>query len=334
MGDAPALLSGLPKGRFRVTEPCESANMTREATWWAVARSEEVAGTKPISVDIGDQPVVLWRDAGGVVRALEDRCPHRRAPLSLGCVLASGMIQCGYHGWTYDGANGRLVDIPNLKGDQKYPPTYRAAAFAVEESGGFVRVCINSKATAPDPSTDVLPLSGSTDVTIAQDQFVAALFDDPGLVIAIKGVRFSPYLMAELHVADGRLVLERNCQWASPHWPAPFSSDFPISLRISTDPVTGESDLLLRDAAFNRLLEATLAPIPAARGVTQVRWRARLGDQRPGVMAKLLGAGAPFAVRPAIEGAALRVLKPSASILAEDLRRQVNAETIEGADHA
>ena len=334
MGDEPNPATFLPKGRLRATEPCETASMASGATWWAVAHSEEVGGTKPISVDIGDQPVVLWRDAGGVVRALEDRCPHRRAPLSLGCVLASGMIQCGYHGWTYDGANGRLVDIPNLKGEQKYPPTYRAAAFAVEESGGFVRVCLDPKASAPSPSAVSLPLSGSTDVTIAHDQFVAALFDDPGLVIAIRGVRFSPYLMAELHVADGRLVLERNCQWASPHWPAPFSSDFPISLRISTDPVTGQSDLLLRDAAFNRLLEATLAPVPAARGVTQVRWRARLGDQRPGIMAKLLGVGAPFAVRPAIEGAALRVLKPSASILAEDLRRQVNAETIEGADHA
>ena len=330
MGDAPALLSGLPKGRFPATEPCESASMTSGATWWAVARSEEVAGTKPISVDIGDQPVVLWRDAGGVVRALEDRCPHRRAPLSLGCVLASGMIQCGYHGWTYDGANGRLVDIPNLKGEQKYPPTYRAAAFAVEESGGFVRVCLDPKATAPEPSDASLPLSGTANVSVGHDQFVAALFDDPGLVIAIRGVRFSPYLMAELHLADGRLVLERNCQWASPHWPAPFSSDFPISLRISTDPATGQSDLLLRDAGFNRLLEATVAPVPAARGVTQVRWRARLGVKRPGVMARLLGAGAPFAVRPAIDGAALRVLKPSASIHAEDLRRQVS----QGANHA
>ena len=308
--------------------------MANAATWWAVARSEEVVGTKPISVDIGGQPVVLWRDAGGVVRALEDRCPHRRAPLSLGCVLASGMIQCGYHGWTYDGANGRLVDIPNLKGEQKYPPTYRALAFGVVESGGFVRVCLDPKAPAPQASSADLPLSGSADVTVSHAAFVDALFDDPGLVIAIRGVRFSPYPMSELHVEGGRLVLERNCQWASPHWPAPFSSDFPISLRIATDPVTGESDLVLRDAGFDRLLEATLAPVPAARGVTQVRWRARLGEQRHGLMARLLGAGAPFAVRPAIDGAALRVLKPSASILAEDLRQQIIARIDEGADHA
>jgi nitrite reductase/ring-hydroxylating ferredoxin subunit len=297
--------------------------MTGTQPWWAVARSEEISSEKPINVDIGDQPVVLWRDAGGIVRALEDRCPHRRAPLSLGCILKSGMIQCGYHGWTYDGANGRLVDIPNLKGEQKYPPTYRARAFAVAESGGFVCVCLDAKADPPAPATATMPLTGTTNVTIDHAAFISALFDDPGLVLAIKGVRFSPYLMDELAVKDGRLTLERNCQWASPHWPAPFSSDFPISLRIATDPVTGESDLLLRDAGFNPLLEATIAPVPAARGVTQVRWRAKLGSKRPGLMATLMGMGSPFTVLGTIDGAALRVLKPSASIHAGDLRAQI-----------
>ena len=76
--------------------------------WWALARSEEVTPAKPINVDLAGQPIVLWRDHEGHVRALEDRCPHRRAPLSLGCVLGNGMMQCGYHGWTFDGATGHL----------------------------------------------------------------------------------------------------------------------------------------------------------------------------------------------------------------------------------
>ena len=67
-----------------------------KAPWWILARSEEVTGKKPLSVDIGDQPIVMWRDNQGVVRALEDRCPHRRAPLSLGCIRDNGWIQCTY----------------------------------------------------------------------------------------------------------------------------------------------------------------------------------------------------------------------------------------------
>jgi nitrite reductase/ring-hydroxylating ferredoxin subunit len=302
-----------------------------EDDWWAVARSEEVTGDKPINVDIGDQPIVLWRDKAGVVRALEDRCPHRRAPLSLGCVLASGHIQCGYHGWTYDGENGRLVNIPNLKGEQKYPPLYRAVPFAVTESGGFVRVCLSAKAVPPSALALTLPLAGTETVALDHTQFINALFDDPALVIAVKGVHFTPYLMTELAEQDGKLVLERSCQWKSPHWPSPFSSDFPITLRISTDPVTGESDLLLRDDAFNPLLSATIAPVPAARGVTQVRWRAQLSEKRPGVMAKLMGVGTPFQVRASIDGAALRVLKPSASIHAVALREEIAARHTQSA---
>jgi len=107
--------------------------------WWAVARSEEVTSQKPLSVDIGDQPLVLWRDNQGIARALEDRCPHRRAPLSLGCIRDNGWIQCGYHGWSYDGETGRLKEIPNMKDQQKFPPVYKAHEFGVFEQGGFVR---------------------------------------------------------------------------------------------------------------------------------------------------------------------------------------------------
>lgn len=291
--------------------------------WWAVARSEEVTNAKPINVDLGDQPIVLWRDAGGVARALEDRCPHRRAPLSLGCVLGNGMIQCGYHGWTYDGETGHLKDIPNLKSTQKFPPLYRAKPYAVAEMGGFVRVSVDVKAIPPGADTPALPLSGTMQVSVPHSEFLNALYDDPALVLAIRGVRFTPYLATELIEANGRLVMERNCQWAGPRWPAPFIPEFPASLLISTEPETGESELILRDADFNELLRVILAPVPGGRSVTQVRWRAKLASNRPGVMAKVMGTGAPFEILPAVDGAALRVLRPSVSVHAEALRQNI-----------
>jgi len=294
-----------------------------EAIWWAVARSEEISADKPFNVDIGDQPIVLWRDTDGTVRALEDRCPHRRAPLSLGCILGSGAIQCGYHGWTFDGENGQLVDIPNLKSDRKFPPVYKAVAFAVQESAGFVRICLDAKAAPPPCDDFALPLHGTSIVALDHEHWIDALFDDPSLVIAIRGVRFSPYLLTELRERDGLLLLERSCQWASLHWPAPFTSDFPISLRIVTDPVTGETELTLLDDEFNLLFHAALAPVPAARGVTQVRWRAVLAPELPSLMAKAMRTGTPFKVFDHVDGAALRVLKPSASIHASDLREEI-----------
>jgi nitrite reductase/ring-hydroxylating ferredoxin subunit len=300
----------------------ESRHMNSESLWWAVARSEEVTRAKPLNVDLGDQPIVLWRDAEGAPRALEDRCPHRRAPLSLGCILGNGMIQCGYHGWTYDGATGHLEDIPNLKGERKFPAVYRAIPFAVCESGGFVRICADPKAVPPAQHGGALPLSGTAELSLPHAEFLNALYDDPSLVLSIRGVRFTPYLATELMEANGRLVMERNCQWAGPRWPAPFIPEFPAALHISTEPETGESELVLRDADFNELLRVVLAPVPAGRGVTQIRWRAKLASRRPGVMAKCIGAGSPFAILPAVDAAALRVLRPSASVHAEALRQK------------
>jgi nitrite reductase/ring-hydroxylating ferredoxin subunit len=288
--------------------------------WWKVARSEEVSSRKPLSVDLGDQPLVLWRDAGGVARALEDRCPHRRAPLSLGCIKENGSIQCGYHGWTYEGESGRLKEIPNMKDQQKFPPTYRAKAFAVVESGGFVSVNLDANAVPPEPSSEVMVQSGTSHVALEHGHYLDALFDDPGLVIAIRGVQFTPYLMSELQERDGWLEMERFCHWGKLHLPSYASAEFPISLVSRTDIRTGETELELRDDEFRTLMRVRLAPVPAARGVTQIRWRVGFGQELVTRQARNLRGPHFFVAKQAIDAAALRTLKPSVSLHGHKLR--------------
>jgi hypothetical protein len=87
--------------------------------------------------------------------------------------------------------------------------------------------------------------------------------------------------------------------------------------------VTGETDLTLLDDEFRSQFRAVLAPVPAARGITQVRWRAALAPGRRHLMARAMGIGTPFRVFDHVDGAALRVLKPSASIHASDLRESI-----------
>jgi nitrite reductase/ring-hydroxylating ferredoxin subunit len=291
---------------------------TSLAPWWAVARSEEVSGTKPLSVDVGEQPLVLWRDKGGIVRALEDRCAHRRAPLSLGCIKENGWIQCGYHGWIYDGENGRLKEIPNMKDKQKFPALYKAMVFQTREAAGLVRLSLDPAATPAQGSSagqdsPTLPLSGTVHVGLAHEQYLAALFDDPSLLISIRGIAFTSYLMSEVHLENGLLMMERSCQRGALHWPAPFSPEFPYTLLLATHPITGETELTLRDANLQDHLRVILAPVPAARGVTSVRWRAMLckGTQM---------FGNPLTVHSSIDAAKLRVLKPTASVHGAELR--------------
>jgi nitrite reductase/ring-hydroxylating ferredoxin subunit len=301
------------------------------STWWAVARSEEVTGKKPLSVDIGDRPVVLWRDQNGHARALEDRCPHRRAPLSLGCIRKEGWIQCGYHGWSYDGETGRVREIPNLKNEQRFSPVYRAEHFAVHEAAGFVRVSQNAEAIPPQSAAVDMPLSGTAHVALDHDRYLAALFDEPGLLLSIIGVHFTTYLMSELHEQDGQLVMERSCQWKRPHWPAAFSSDYPLTLTSSTEPVTGETALLLRDRDFRELLSMRLAPVPAGRGVTSVRWRGVHGADLPSLVGRALQWLNPINVHSTVDGTALRTLKPTASVVFDELRRALSPSPAQSA---
>jgi nitrite reductase/ring-hydroxylating ferredoxin subunit len=300
-----------------------------DSTWWAVALSEEVTGDKPLSVDIGERPVVLWRDLQGQVRALEDRCPHRRAPLSLGCIRKEGWIQCGYHGWSYDGETGRVMEIPNLKNEHRFSSVYRVERFAVQEAAGFVRVALNVDAVPPAAAALEMPLSGTAHVALDHERYLTALFDDPGLLLTLFGVHFTPYLMSELHEQNGELVMERSCQWKLPHWPAAFSSDYPLNLISSTDPKSGETELVLNDRDFRELLSMRLAPVPAGRGVTAVRWRALQGAGLPRWVGRMLKWFDPIHVHTTVDAAALRKLKPTASVVFEELRRGLQPSLVQ-----
>lgn len=85
-----------------------------------------------------DAPLVLFRDAAGVARALVDRCPHRNVPLSLGAVQADGTLQCGYHGWRFDGI-GRCTAVPALEASLADAASPRdVLSRAVREQDGIV----------------------------------------------------------------------------------------------------------------------------------------------------------------------------------------------------
>jgi vanillate O-demethylase monooxygenase subunit len=53
---------------------------------------------------------VFYRGEEGRVASLEDFCPHRGAPLSLGFV-SEGKLVCGYHGLEM-GCDGKTIAMP------------------------------------------------------------------------------------------------------------------------------------------------------------------------------------------------------------------------------
>jgi phenylpropionate dioxygenase-like ring-hydroxylating dioxygenase large terminal subunit len=113
--------------------------------WYVAAWSHEVA-QQPLGVCIVDEPIVLYRRADGTVVALEDRCPHRHAPLSLGRVEGDD-IRCMYHGLRF-GCDGVCKEVP---GTDTIPPRAIARSFPVVERSSWIWVWTGDPAKA-DPA--------------------------------------------------------------------------------------------------------------------------------------------------------------------------------------
>jgi phenylpropionate dioxygenase-like ring-hydroxylating dioxygenase large terminal subunit len=113
--------------------------------WYPVAPSWQV-GNAPIGITRLSRQIVLWRDAGGQVHALEDRCPHRGARLSLGWNLGE-RVACWYHGVEVDGS-GKVCNVPAVKtcpmeGEQ------RVRSYPVQERCGAIFLWFGVDAKAP-----------------------------------------------------------------------------------------------------------------------------------------------------------------------------------------
>ncbi len=102
--------------------------------WFVACRSGALRGDRPLAVTLQGSPLALFRGEGGRPAALEDRCPHRNAPLSAGRVRG-GQVECAYHGWRFE-AGGACVAVPGLTSR----PHGRATAHACVEQDGYVWV--------------------------------------------------------------------------------------------------------------------------------------------------------------------------------------------------
>jgi phenylpropionate dioxygenase-like ring-hydroxylating dioxygenase large terminal subunit len=127
--------------------------------WYVAGLSQEFPPETLSGQVIAERPVVLWRSAAGSVVAFDNRCAHKRMPISEGRFIANGLVECAYHGLVYD-ASGRCVRIPSQP-EGPIPPQVRLRPFPVVERDGLVWVWPGDpeKAAAEKPP----PLAEITD---------------------------------------------------------------------------------------------------------------------------------------------------------------------------
>jgi phenylpropionate dioxygenase-like ring-hydroxylating dioxygenase large terminal subunit len=103
-------------------------------SWYVAARSASVKRQQTRAFELGARRITVYRDAAGQAYAVDARCPHLGADLTLGTVCESG-LRCAFHGWTF-GPDGACVRAPG----HEQTPARRTRAYPVVEKWGFIWV--------------------------------------------------------------------------------------------------------------------------------------------------------------------------------------------------
>jgi len=111
--------------------------------WYVAAWDHEVHRLQLARRLLLGEAVALYRDAEGKVVALEDRCCHRHAPLSMGRVKGSN-VECKYHGLVFD-PSGRCVHIP---WQETIPPSACVRSYPIVEKYHWVWIWMGEPSLA------------------------------------------------------------------------------------------------------------------------------------------------------------------------------------------
>lgn len=103
--------------------------------WYAIIESKSIK-SKPFGLVRLNEKLVLWRDSQHVLHCIYDRCCHRGASLSEGC-LEGDYLACPFHGFKYN-AKGNVVEIPANGKDAPVPERFKVNAYPVKEAYGMV----------------------------------------------------------------------------------------------------------------------------------------------------------------------------------------------------
>jgi phenylpropionate dioxygenase-like ring-hydroxylating dioxygenase large terminal subunit len=112
-------------------------------TWYVASWSQTLQPGKPTSVRLLGEPIVLYRTETGRAVALQNRCSHRLAPLSMGRCEGES-LRCMYHGLRFE-PDGRCSEIP---GQEVIPPQSGVRSYPVIERHGWIWVWAGDAALA------------------------------------------------------------------------------------------------------------------------------------------------------------------------------------------
>lgn len=116
--------------------------------WYIVAEPQELGPGAIASRTLLGKRLAIFRGPSGQVVAMDDFCPHRLVPLSLGKLTDKG-IRCAYHGAEF-GCDGACIAVP---GQKIVPRLAKVTTYPVVERHGYAWVWLGDPSLASDEST-------------------------------------------------------------------------------------------------------------------------------------------------------------------------------------
>lgn len=295
-----------------------SAMQSRAAAWQPLSLSSHLDATAPRGRILAGRRYALFRDRTGIPRVLEDRCAHRKAPLSLGRITPEGWLECPYHGWSYSGENGDCLRIPNLASHETIPGKYCVGHFACAERDGLIFLWDGPPTGADTSRLPDCPVppgkargEGESLITLPWPNLVATLLDAPSLLLDIPGVTLiDAHLQGEPVEEGGQLVVERAADWtATARRGRRTPAEYPLALRLALAREGRAARISLCEPGGNRvLLSAGLHMAPATECVSALYWRWSATPPGGKAAGKLA-----FSLRPGVDPAALVAVHPYVS---------------------
>ena len=104
-----------------------------QAEFVEVANVNEIPAGKIKHVEVNGKEIVI-ANMNGKFCALDDRCAHMNAPLSMGN-LTGDVVTCPFHGAKFNVASGKKIAEPVLTPSQEMEPLPKTWQKAMEHTG-------------------------------------------------------------------------------------------------------------------------------------------------------------------------------------------------------
>ena len=98
-----------------------------------IAKVDEIPAGKMKHVEVNGKEIVI-ANMNGKFCALDDRCAHMNAPLSMGN-LTGDVVTCPFHGAKFNVASGKKIAEPVLTPSQEMEPLPKTWQKAMEHIG-------------------------------------------------------------------------------------------------------------------------------------------------------------------------------------------------------